>query len=145
MRFISKVEFNPIFVTLIRDESTQHESIFYVEKSEDNVNVEIAFQYTDNLQENTHGFANNILTPGGGTHIIGFSKAMTRVLNSYAKKKNILKEKDGTLTGDDTKEGLTSVVSVKIEEPQFEGQTKDKLGNPEVKGIVESIFATALG
>ncbi len=130
---------------LNRDESTQHDSIFYVEKSEDNVNVEIAFQYTDNLQENTHGFANNILTPGGGTHIIGFSKAMTRVLNSYAKKKNLLKDKDGTLTGDDTKEGLTSVVSVKIEEPQFEGQTKDKLGNPEVRGIVESIFATALG
>jgi len=130
---------------LNRDESTQHESIFYVEKSEDNVNVEIAFQYTDNLQENTHGFANNILTPGGGTHITGFGKAMTRVLNSYAKKKNILKDKDGSLTGDDTKEGLTAVVSVKIEEPQFEGQTKDKLGNPEVKGITESIFATALG
>lgn len=130
---------------LNRDESSQHESIFYVEKSQDNVNVEIAFQYTDNLTENTYGFANNILTPGGGTHIVGFGKAMTRSLNSYAKKKNILKEKDGNLTGDDTKEGLTAVVSVKIEEPQFEGQTKDKLGNPEVRGIVESIFATALG
>jgi DNA gyrase subunit B len=130
---------------LNRDETIQHEEIFYVDKEQDDVKVEISLQYTDNLQENTYGFANNILTPGGGTHIIGFSKALTRVLNKYASKKNLLKEKDGTLTGDDTKEGLTSVISVKIQEPQFEGQTKDKLGNPEVKGIVENIFAISFG
>ncbi len=130
---------------LNRDETVQHPEIFYVEKEEDNVKAEIALQYTDNINENVNGFANNILTPGGGTHIVGFAKALTRVLNNYGRKKNILKEKDENLTGDDTREGLTAVISVKISEPQFEGQTKDKLGNPEVKGIVESIFATAFG
>lgn len=130
---------------LNRDEQIQHPEIFYLEKDQDNVKTEIALQYTDNLQENIHGFANNILTPGGGTHIAGFSKALTRALNSYARKKNLLKDKDQSLTGDDSREGLTAVVSVKIEEPQFEGQTKDKLGNPEVRGLVESVFATAFG
>jgi DNA gyrase subunit B len=130
---------------LNRDETLQHENIFYIEKDQDEVKTEIALQYTDNIQSEIQGFANNILTPGGGTHISGFKTALTRTLNSYGRKKNILKEKDTNLTGDDTIEGLTCVVSVKIGEPQFEGQTKDKLGNPEVKSIVEGVFATAFG
>lgn len=130
---------------LNRDETIQHENIFYLDKEQDELKVEIALQYTDNIQQEVQGFANNILTPGGGTHIAGFKTALTRALNSYGRKKNILKEKDTNLTGDDTLEGLTAVISVKIGEPQFEGQTKDKLGNPEVKGVVEAVFSTAFG
>lgn len=130
---------------LNRDENAQHEEIFYVEKEEGNVNVEIAFQYTDNIAQELQSFANNILTPGGGTHVLGFRASLTRTLNNYGRKKNLLKEKDENLTGDDTLEGLTGVISVKVPEPQFEGQTKDKLGNPEIKNIVEAIFNTAFG
>ncbi|MBI4122287.1 MAG: DNA gyrase subunit B, partial [Parcubacteria group bacterium] len=128
-----------------RDETIQNEEIFYVEKEVDNVSVEVAMQYTDNLQQEIQSFANNILTPGGGTHVLGFRTALTRTVNAYARKKNLLKEKDENLTGDDSIEGLTAIVSIKIPEPQFEGQTKDKLGNPPVKGIVEDIVATSLG
>lgn len=130
---------------LNRDETLQHDNIFYVEKDKEGVKAEISMQYTDNLNETILGFANNILTPGGGTHVQGFKSALTRSLNSYARKKNLLKEKEDNLTGEDTVEGITAVVSVKVPEPQFEGQTKDKLGNPEVKGIVDDIFKTALG
>lgn len=130
---------------LNRDETLQHDEIFYVEKEEGNVNVEVAFQYTDNIAQELQSFANNILTPGGGTHVMGFRTSLTRTLNAYGRKKNLLKEKDENLTGDDTLEGLTAVISVKVPEPQFEGQTKDKLGNPEIKNIVEGIFNTAFG
>jgi DNA gyrase subunit B len=130
---------------LNRDETIQNEDIFYVEKDVDDVKAEIALQYTDNIQQEIQSFANNILTPGGGTHVVGFRTALTRTVNAYARKKNFLKEKDENLTSEDTIEGLTAVISVKVAEPQFEGQTKDKLGNPPVKGIVEDIVATAMG
>lgn len=130
---------------LNRDETIQNEEIFYTEKEVDNVRAEIAVQYTDDLSSEIQSFTNNILTPGGGTHVVGFRTALTRTLNSYARKKNILKEKDENLTSDDTIEGITAVISVKVPEPQFEGQTKDKLGNPNVKPIVDDIVATALG
>ena len=130
---------------LNRDETIQNEDIFYVEKEVENVRAEIAVQYTDDLRQEIQSFTNNILTPGGGTHVMGFRTALTRTLNAYARKKNILKEKEENLTSEDTVEGITAVVSVKIPEPQFEGQTKDKLGNPNVKPIVDEIVATALG
>lgn len=136
----------------------KHENVFYIEKSiiidrnnggeksvqTSPVYVEIAFQYVDDYKESVYAFANNIFNPEGGTHIAGFRSALTRVLNSYARSKNILKEKDENLTGEDVREGLTAVVSVKVAEPQFEGQTKAKLGNPEVRQAVESIFSEAL-
>ena len=114
-------------------------SIIYFEGEKDTSSVEIAMQYTDQYTENILSFANNINTQEGGTHLVGFKSAMTRVVNDYARKNNILKEKDTNLTGEDIREGLTCVISVKLVEPQFEGQTKTKLGNSEVRGVVESI------
>ena len=122
----------------------QHENVFYVSKEIDNINVEVAMQYTDEYKETVFPFANNIHNPEGGTHMIGFRSALTRVLNSYARTKNFLKEKDENLTGDDVREGMTAVISVKVPDPQFEGQTKSKLGNPEVRGAVETVFGDAL-
>ncbi|MEN8252292.1 MAG: ATP-binding protein, partial [Patescibacteria group bacterium] len=113
----------------------------YIEKKQDDVYVEISLQYTDSFKERLHAFANNILNPEGGTHVAGFRAALTRTLNSYARTNKILKDKDKNLTSDDTREGLTCVINVKLEDPQFEGQTKEKLGNPEVKGIVQSVMA----
>jgi DNA gyrase subunit B len=107
--------------------------------------VEIALQYTDAYQDNVHTFANNINTPGGGTHLSGFRSALTRTLNQYAKNAKLIKENEKALTGDDFREGLTAIVSVKLAEPQFEGQTKDKLGNREVDGIVATMLNEALG
>jgi DNA gyrase subunit B len=116
---------------------------FYVEKTVDNILVEASLQFTDSYKEHLFSFANNILNPGGGTHVTGFKMAMTRILNDYAKKNNLIKEKDGSLTSDDLKEGLTAVISVKLANPQFEGQTKDKLNNIEVRGAVSSVVAEA--
>jgi DNA gyrase subunit B len=126
-----------------KNKEPKHENIFYVEKQMDNVLVEIALQYTDDYNESLHAFANNITNPDGGMHVAGFRAALTRSLNSYARTKNILKEKDDNLTGEDVREGLTAIISVKIPEPQFEGQTKAKLGNPEVKPAVETAFSEA--
>ncbi|PIS05647.1 MAG: DNA topoisomerase IV subunit B, partial [Candidatus Buchananbacteria bacterium CG10_big_fil_rev_8_21_14_0_10_42_9] len=123
----------------------KHDNVFYAEKEVDDVKVEVAVQYSNEYKETLFGFANNIYNPEGGTHISGFRTALTRSLNSYAKKKNILKEKDQPLSGEDCREGLTAIVSVKIKEPQFEGQTKAKLGNAEVKSIVDSVTSDALG
>ncbi len=122
----------------------KQEMVFYVEKEMEDVNVEVAFQYTDEFKENVLCFANNIINPEGGTHLVGFRTALTRTLNNYAKKHNFLKEKEDNLTGEDTREGLTAVVSVKVKDPQFEGQTKAKLGNPEVRTIVDSIVSDSL-
>lgn len=130
---------------LNRDETIQNEEIFYVEKEVENMKTEIAVQYTDNIRQEIQSFTNNILTPGGGTHVMGFRTALTRTLNAHGRKKGLLKEKDENLTGEDTVEGITAVISVKIPDPQFEGQTKDKLGNPNVKPAVDEIVATALG
>ncbi len=121
----------------------KHTSIFYAHKADGNVDVEVALQYTTEYHESVHCYANNIVNPDGGTHLAGFRSALTRVLNSYARDKGYLKEKDGNLTGEDVREGLTAVISVKIPEPQFEGQTKGKLGNPEAKPAVESVFGEA--
>jgi DNA gyrase subunit B len=117
----------------------KHDNIFYVQKEAEDVMVEIALQYTDDFNENTISFANNIYTTEGGMHLAGFKTALTRTLNTYARNKNVLKEKDDNLTGDDTLEGITGIVSVKLREAQFEGQTKAKLGNAEVKSIVDGI------
>ncbi len=126
-----------------KNKEAKHENIFYVEKNLDNVNVEIALQYTDDYSESLRAFANNIINPEGGMHVVGFRTALTRTLNTYARNKGILKEKDANLSGEDVREGLTAIISVKIPEPQFEGQTKAKLGNPEVKPAVETVFSDA--
>ncbi len=123
---------------------TQHQNIFYVHKGAENVDVEVGLQYTTDYHESVHCFANNITNPDGGTHLAGFRSALTRSLNAYARDKGYIKEKDTNLNGEDVREGLTAVISVKIPEPQFEGQTKGKLGNPEARTAVESIFAEAL-
>lgn len=120
-----------------------HKNIFYVEKSHDNVGVEIALQYIDDLSTKIAAYANNIGTPEGGTHVTGFKTTLTRLINSYARKAGILKEKDENLTGDDVLEGLTVVISVKLREIQFEGQTKAKLGSMEAQGAVATVFSDA--
>ncbi len=114
--------------------------VFYIEKDLEDVRVELALQYTKEYNELVYSFANNIHTVEGGSHMVGFRTALTRTLNSYARKNGIIKEKDNNLSGDDVREGLTAIISVKIPEPQFEGQTKEKLGNAEVRPIVESVF-----
>lgn len=129
---------------LNHNKKAKHENIFYIKKEVDGIDAEVAFQYTEEYKESLFAFANNIYNPEGGTHVIGFRTALTRVLNSYARKNGYLKEKDENLTGDDVREGLTAVISVKVREPQFEGQTKAKLGNPEVRSAVENAFGTAL-
>ncbi|MFC1700886.1 DNA topoisomerase (ATP-hydrolyzing) subunit B [Patescibacteria group bacterium] len=129
---------------LNRDEEARHDNIFYVAKESEDIFVETALQYTNDLQGYEIGFANNIYTPEGGMHITGFRSALTRVLNNYAKKNNILKNMKGNLSGDDVREGLTAVVSIKLGEPQFEGQTKAKLGNPEARTAVDTIVSSAL-
>ncbi|MAQ77143.1 DNA topoisomerase IV subunit B [Candidatus Campbellbacteria bacterium] len=123
-----------------------HKNIFHVEKeTEDEIQVEVALQYVDDISPRIVPFANNISTPGGGMHITGFKSALTRLINSYNKTNKILPEKDGSLSGDDVLEGISVVVSVKMREIQFEGQTKDKLGSPEARGAVETIFGEAFG
>ncbi len=115
------------------------DKVFYAEKAIDDVMVEVALQYNDTYNETVKAFANNVFNPGGGTHLVGFRTSLTRVLNEYARKNSLLKEKEDNLTGDDVREGLTAIILVKIPDPQFEGQTKNKLGNPEVRGCVEKV------
>ena len=121
-----------------------HNDVIYTEGTKDKVIVEIAIQYTDSYNENIFSFVNNINTIEGGTHLIGFKTALTRVLNDYAKKANLLKENDVSITGEDIREGITAILSIKVTNPQFEGQTKTKLGNSEIRGIVDSITGEAL-
>jgi DNA gyrase subunit B len=116
----------------------------YISKEQDNFSVEVSLSYTNDFNEHTYSFANNIATIEGGTHLTGFKTALTRAINDYAKKNDLLKVIDGPLTGDDVREGLTAIVSAKLANPQFEGQTKAKLGNPEVKGVVESVVSAGL-
>ena len=123
-----------------KNREIKNENVFYIEKKVEDVLVEIAVQYTDDYNESLYAFANNISNPDGGMHVAGFRAALTRTINTYARNKTILKEKDPNLTGDDVREGLTAIISVKIPNPQFEGQTKAKLGNPEVKPAVENVF-----
>lgn len=120
------------------------DDVFYADKQVDDVQVEIAMQYTDAFTETVKAFANNVYNPDGGTHLTGFRAALTRVINDYARKSGILKEKEENLSGEDTREGLTAVILVKLPDPQFEGQTKNKLGNPETRGHVEQVLAEYL-
>jgi len=120
------------------------EDIFYVDKMVKDTQVEIALQYTEAYNEIIKAFANNVFNPDGGTHLTGFKAALTRVINDYARKNGLLKEKEENLSGEDTREGLTAVILVKLPDPQFEGQTKNKLGNPEVRGYVEQVLAEYL-
>ncbi len=126
--------------SLHRTKNNKHKSIFYFEKDINEAKVEVALQYNDEFNENVLSFANNIHNPEGGTHLSGFKTALTRTLNSYARNQGILKEKEENLTGDDVREGLTAIISVKLTDPQFEGQTKGKLGNAEIKTYVEQSF-----
>ncbi|MBQ3470009.1 type IIA DNA topoisomerase subunit B [Candidatus Saccharibacteria bacterium] len=121
------------------------DDIFYVEKQIEDSEVEIAVQYNDTFSETMKPFANNVLTPDGGMHVVGFRTALNRTINDYARKNGLLKEKEENLTGDDIKEGLTAVILVKLPDPQFEGQTKNKLGNPEVRGYVDKVMSEYFG
>jgi DNA gyrase subunit B len=125
-----------------------HEAVntppFYVDKAVGDINVEVAIQYVDTYNETLKCFCNNIYNPGGGTHETGIRTALTRVINAYARKTGLLKENEDNLTGEDCREGITAIVSVKLPDPQFEGQTKDKLGNPEVRGCVEQVVTEGL-
>ncbi len=116
------------------------DAVFYVERKVEDSMIEVAIQYNETFTEIVKPFANNVLTPDGGTHLIGFRSALTRVINDYARKSGILKEKEENLTGDDIREGLTAIILVKLPDPQFEGQTKNKLGNPEVRRYVEQVM-----
>ncbi len=120
------------------------EDVFYVDKMVGDVQVEIAMQYTDAYNEIVKSFANNVFNPDGGTHLTGFRAALTRVINDYARKNGLLKDKEENLSGEDTREGLTAVILVKLPDPQFEGQTKNKLGNPEIRGNVEQVLGEYL-
>ena len=117
------------------------DDIFYVDKTVKDVQVEVAMQYTETYTETIKAFANNVYNPDGGTHLTGFRSALTRVINEYARKSGLIKEKEENLSGEDTREGLTAVILVKLPDPQFEGQTKNKLGNPETRGHVEQVLA----
>jgi DNA gyrase subunit B len=121
----------------------KHENIFFVEKQIDKAEIAIGMQYTDDYAETLYAFTNNIINPEGGTHVQGFRAALTRVLNTYARNKGYLKEKDDNLSGEDVREGMTTVISVRYPEPQFEGQTKAKLGTPEVRGATEAVMGDA--
>ena len=133
------------FVTYLnRSKTALYPEIIYCEGEKDGVVVEVAMQHNDSYTENTYGFVNNITTPEGGTHIMGFRNALTKTFNDYARKNKLLKDNEQNLSGEDIREGLTAIVSVKIEEPQFEGQTKQKLGNSEARGAVDSIVSNQL-
>lgn len=120
------------------------DDIFYVDKMVEDAQIEVAMQYTEGFSETIKQFANNVFNPDGGSHLTGFRAALTRVINEYARKQGLLKEKEENLSGEDTREGLTAVILVKLPNPQFEGQTKNKLGNPEVRGYVEQVMAEYL-
>lgn len=121
-----------------------YDQIIYCEGQRDDIYVEVAMQHNSSYQEGTYSFVNNITTPEGGTHLTGFRNAITKTFNDYAKKNKILKEKEGNLSGEDIREGLAAIISIKITEPQFEGQTKQKLGNSEARGAVESVVTEQL-
>lgn len=133
------------FVTYLnKSKEALYEDVIYCEGMVNNVQVEVAMQHNDSYNETTYGFVNNITTPEGGTHIMGFRNALTKTFNDYARKNKLLKDSEPNLSGEDIREGLTAIVSVKIEEPQFEGQTKQKLGNSEARGAVDSVVSKQL-
>ncbi len=133
------------FVTYLNKSKTPlYDQIIYCEGEKDNVYVEVAMQHNDSYSDNTYGFVNNITTPEGGTHIVGFRNSLTKTFNDYARKNKLLKDSEPNLSGEDIREGLTAIISVKIEDPQFEGQTKQKLGNSEARGAVDNIVSNQL-
>jgi len=133
------------FVTYLnRSKTALYPDVIYCEGDKDGVMVEVAMQHNDSYTENSYGFVNNITTPEGGTHIVGFRNALTKTFNDYARKNRLLKENDINLTGEDIREGITAIISVKIEDPQFEGQTKQKLGTSEARGAVDNIISNQL-
>ncbi len=133
------------FVEYLNSSTTPlYEQIIYCEGNVNNVSVEVAMQHNDSYNENSYGFVNNITTPEGGTHIVGFRNALTKTFNDYARKNKLLKDNEPNLTGEDIREGLTAIISVKIEDPQFEGQTKQKLGNSEARGAVDNVVSEQL-
>ena len=129
---------------LNKSKTPLYEQIIYCEGEKDGVTVEVAMQHNDSYSDNTYGFVNNITTPEGGMHVVGFRNALTKTFNEYARKNKLLKDSEPNLSGEDIREGLTSIISVKISEPQFEGQTKQKLGNSEARGAVDSIVSNQL-
>ena len=133
------------FVSYLNRSATPlYEQIIYCEGMVNNVSVEVAMQHNDSYSDNTYGFVNNITTPEGGTHVVGFRNAITKTFNDYARKNKLLRENEPNLSGDDIREGLTAIISVKIEDPQFEGQTKQKLGNSEARGAVDNVVSRQL-
>ncbi len=133
------------FVTYLnKNKEALYENVIYCEGEKDGVYVEVAMQHNDSYNDATYSFVNNITTPEGGTHLAGFRNALTKTFNAYAKANKILKENDATLSGEDIREGMTAIVSIKIQEPQFEGQTKQKLGNSEARGAVDSVVSEQL-
>jgi DNA gyrase subunit B len=143
--FLAKGGLREMVQFLIGSKKPLHSEIVYIEASRDDVEIEVAFQYNDGYNENVFSFVNNINTHEGGTHLTGFKSALTRTINAYASKNATKKGGETTLSGDDVREGLTAVLSVKVREPQFEGQTKTKLGNSEVEGAVKSVVNEMLG
>ena len=133
------------FVTYLNRSATPlYEQIIYCEGMVNNVSVEVAMQHNDSYSDNTYGFVNNITTPEGGTHVVGFRNAITKTFNDYARKNKLLRENEPNLSGEDIREGLTAIISVKIADPQFEGQTKQKLGNSEARGAVDNVVSKQL-
>ena len=126
-------------IYLNKSKTALYDSVVYCEGKKDNVYVEVAFQHNDSFTESTYSFVNNIITPEGGTHVAGFKNALTKTFNDYARKNKLLKDNEPNLSGDDIREGLTAIISIKIEDPQFEGQTKQKLGNSEARGAVDTV------
>ena len=129
---------------LNKSKTPLYEQIIYCAGQKDGVAVEVAMQHNDSYTDNTYGFVNNITTPEGGTHVVGFRNALTKTFNEYARKNKLLKDSEPNLSGEDIREGLTAIISVKIQDPQFEGQTKQKLGNSEARGAVDSVLSTQL-
>ena len=129
---------------LNRGKEALYEDVIYCEGTQNGVYVEVAMQHNDSFNDSTFSFVNNVITPEGGTHLSGFRNALTKTFNAYAREKKILKDSDAALTGDDIREGLTAIISIKIEEPQFEGQTKQKLGNSEARGAVDAVVSENL-
>ena len=125
------------FVNISTETSRSQQGAIYFSGEQDGVFVEVAIQYNDSYNENVYSYANNIATIEGGSHLTGFRSALTKTVNDYARKYNILKEKDKNLQGEDIREGMCAIISVKLKNPQFEGQTKTKLGNPEVRTVVK--------
>jgi DNA gyrase subunit B len=133
------------FVTYLnKGKSALYDQVIYCEGTKDNIAVEVAMQHNDSYTENIYTFVNNVNTPEGGTHLVGFKSALTKIINDYARKNKILKDSEENLAGEDIREGLTAIISIKIEEPQFEGQTKQKLGNSEARAAVDSVVSEYL-